>query len=80
MADLVVVVAVTNREAKSVAHGISLFLVENGMKGFHKGRKLDKIGLKAQVSHPISIKSALILELVLFIALVLSREPAHVPN
>lgn len=41
--------AVTNREAKSAAHGISLFLVENGMKGFQKGRKLEKIGLKAQV-------------------------------
>ncbi|XP_029306994.1 LOW QUALITY PROTEIN: long-chain specific acyl-CoA dehydrogenase, mitochondrial-like [Cottoperca gobio] len=48
MADLVVVVAVTNSEAKTAAHGISLFLVENGMKGFHKGRKLEKIGLKAQ--------------------------------
>ncbi|KAM9327646.1 long-chain specific acyl-CoA dehydrogenase, mitochondrial [Pholidichthys leucotaenia] len=48
MADLVVVVAVTNSEAKTAAHGISLFLVEDGMKGFHKGRKLDKIGLKAQ--------------------------------
>lgn len=49
MADLVVVVALTNPEAKTAAHGISLFLVENGMKGFHKGRKLEKIGLKAQV-------------------------------
>lgn len=49
MADLVVVVTVTNREAKTAAHGISLFLVEDGMKGFQKGRKLDKIGLKAQV-------------------------------
>ncbi|XP_058478176.1 long-chain specific acyl-CoA dehydrogenase, mitochondrial [Solea solea] len=48
MSDVVVVVAVTNREAKTAAHGISLFLVEDGMKGFHKGRKLDKIGLKAQ--------------------------------
>uniref|UniRef100_A0A3P9JS35 Long-chain specific acyl-CoA dehydrogenase, mitochondrial n=1 Tax=Oryzias latipes TaxID=8090 RepID=A0A3P9JS35_ORYLA len=48
MADLVVVVTVTNREAKTAAHGISLFLVEDGMKGFQKGRKLDKIGLKAQ--------------------------------
>lgn len=48
MADLVVVVTVTNREAKTAAHGISLFLVEEGMKGFHKGRKLEKIGLKAQ--------------------------------
>ncbi|XP_063066898.1 long-chain specific acyl-CoA dehydrogenase, mitochondrial [Engraulis encrasicolus] len=48
MSDLVVVVAVTNREARTAAHGISLFLVENGMKGFQKGRKLEKIGLKAQ--------------------------------
>ncbi|XP_031708097.1 long-chain specific acyl-CoA dehydrogenase, mitochondrial [Anarrhichthys ocellatus] len=48
MADLVVVVAVTGREAKSPAHGISLFLVEDGVKGFQKGRKLEKIGLKAQ--------------------------------
>ncbi|KAB5574574.1 hypothetical protein PHYPO_G00210530 [Pangasianodon hypophthalmus] len=48
MSDLVIVVAVTNREAKSAAHGLSLFLVESGTKGFAKGRKLDKIGLKAQ--------------------------------
>ncbi|XP_027729648.1 long-chain specific acyl-CoA dehydrogenase, mitochondrial [Vombatus ursinus] len=48
MSDLVIVVAVTNREARSPAHGISLFLVENGMKGFIKGRKLHKMGLKAQ--------------------------------
>lgn len=50
MSDLVVVVAVTDREAKSAAHGISLFLVESGTKGFQKGRKLEKIGLKAQVT------------------------------
>ncbi|XP_019831786.2 long-chain specific acyl-CoA dehydrogenase, mitochondrial isoform X3 [Bos indicus] len=48
LCDIVIVVAITNREAHSPAHGISLFLVENGMKGFIKGRKLDKIGLKAQ--------------------------------
>ncbi|XP_063173990.1 long-chain specific acyl-CoA dehydrogenase, mitochondrial [Candoia aspera] len=48
LSDLVIVVAVTNREARSPAHGISLFLVENGMKGFVKGCKLEKIGLKAQ--------------------------------
>uniref|UniRef100_A0A670IDI5 Long-chain specific acyl-CoA dehydrogenase, mitochondrial n=1 Tax=Podarcis muralis TaxID=64176 RepID=A0A670IDI5_PODMU len=48
MSDVVIVVAVTNREARSPAHGISLFLVEEGMKGFIKGRKLEKIGLKAQ--------------------------------
>ncbi len=49
MSDVVIVVAVTNREAKTAAHGISLFLVDGGTKGFQKGRKLEKIGLKAQV-------------------------------
>nr|XP_017511283.2 long-chain specific acyl-CoA dehydrogenase, mitochondrial isoform X3 [Manis javanica] len=48
LSDVVIVVTVTNREARSPAHGISLFLVENGMKGFIKGRKLHKMGLKAQ--------------------------------
>lgn len=57
LCDVVIVVAITNREARSSAHGISLFLVENGMKGFIKGRKLDKIGLKAQVSHNTNLFS-----------------------
>ncbi|XP_029462003.1 long-chain specific acyl-CoA dehydrogenase, mitochondrial isoform X2 [Rhinatrema bivittatum] len=48
MCDTVIVVTVTNREASSPAHGISLFLVDSGMKGFIKGQKLEKIGLKAQ--------------------------------
>ncbi|XP_063789141.1 long-chain specific acyl-CoA dehydrogenase, mitochondrial isoform X2 [Pseudophryne corroboree] len=48
LSDVVIVVAVTNREARTPAHGISLFLVDNGTKGFVKGRKLEKIGLKAQ--------------------------------
>ncbi|VFV45275.1 long-chain specific acyl- [Lynx pardinus] len=48
LSDIVIVVAITNHEAHSPAHGISLFLVENGMKGFIKGRKLHKMGLKAQ--------------------------------
>ncbi|KAI8778426.1 long-chain specific acyl-CoA dehydrogenase mitochondrial [Biomphalaria glabrata] len=48
MSDLVIVVAITNPSAKSTAHGISLFLVEEGMKGFVKGKKLKKMGLKAQ--------------------------------
>jgi len=30
------------------AHGVSLFIIEDGMKGFVKGKKLDKMGLKAQ--------------------------------
>lgn len=49
MSDVVIVVAITDTNAKSAAHGISLFLVESGMPGFKKGRKLEKIGLKAQV-------------------------------
>ncbi|CAI9535856.1 unnamed protein product [Staurois parvus] len=48
MTDVVIVVANTNREARTPAHGISLFLVDAGTKGFDKGKKLEKIGLKAQ--------------------------------
>jgi alkylation response protein AidB-like acyl-CoA dehydrogenase len=46
LADLVIVVARTDPHA---AHGgISLFVVERGMEGFSRGRKLDKIGMHAQ--------------------------------
>ncbi|MBX9611788.1 MAG: acyl-CoA dehydrogenase family protein [Burkholderiales bacterium] len=45
-ADLVIVVAKTNPAAG--AKGISLFLVERGMPGFEKGKRLKKLGLKAQ--------------------------------
>jgi len=47
LADVVVVVAVTNREAKSAAHGISLFLVDDKTRGFHKSWLMKKIGLRA---------------------------------
>jgi alkylation response protein AidB-like acyl-CoA dehydrogenase len=45
-ADLVVVVAKTDPTAG--AKGTSLLLVERGMKGFEKGKRLKKLGLKAQ--------------------------------
>ncbi|GGN39297.1 acyl-CoA dehydrogenase family protein [Streptomyces fuscichromogenes] len=45
-ADLVIVVARTDPDAGS--HGLSLFMVERGMPGFGRGRKLEKIGLVAQ--------------------------------
>lgn len=45
LADLVVVAARTDPHRP---HGISLFLVERGMEGFERGRKLDKMGLKSQ--------------------------------
>ncbi|MES2634325.1 MAG: acyl-CoA dehydrogenase family protein [Pseudomonadota bacterium] len=45
-ADLVIVVAKTNPQAG--AKGTSLLLVERGMEGFDKGKRLKKLGLKAQ--------------------------------
>ncbi|MCW2607575.1 MAG: putative acyl-CoA dehydrogenase [Frankiales bacterium] len=45
-ADLVLVVAKTDPEKG--AHGFSLLMVERGMKGFERGRNLDKVGMKAQ--------------------------------
>lgn len=50
MSDMVIVVAITDTGAKSAAHGVSLFIVDAGAPGFRKGRKLEKMGLKAQVS------------------------------
>ena len=45
LSDLVVVAARTDPESR---HGLGLFVVERGMEGFERGRKLDKMGLKAQ--------------------------------
>ncbi|MCA1030861.1 acyl-CoA dehydrogenase family protein [Bacillus timonensis] len=45
-ADLVVVVCKTNPKEKH--KGISLFVVEEGMPGFSRGRKLEKVGLHSQ--------------------------------
>lgn len=45
-ADLVIVVAKTDPAAG--ARGTSLFLVERGMAGFSKGKRLKKLGMKAQ--------------------------------
>ncbi len=45
-ADLVIVVAKTDPQAG--AKGTSLVLVERGMKGFEHGKRLKKVGLKAQ--------------------------------
>ena len=46
LSDLVIVVAKTDPAAG--AKGTSLLLVEAGMPGFSKGRKLKKVGMKAQ--------------------------------
>lgn len=47
MADFVIVCAKSDPSSKG-SKGISLVLVENGMKGFDRGKKLNKLGLKAQ--------------------------------
>ncbi len=44
-ADLVIVVACTNPDSPL---GHSLFVVERGMPGFERGRRLDKVGMEAQ--------------------------------
>jgi alkylation response protein AidB-like acyl-CoA dehydrogenase len=45
MADVVIVAAKTD---PSASHGLGLFLVERGMPGFERGRRLAKMGLDAQ--------------------------------
>ncbi|GGN52155.1 MAG: acyl-CoA dehydrogenase [Novosphingobium sp.] len=45
LSDLIVVAARTDPESR---HGLGLFVVERGMEGFERGRKLEKMGMKAQ--------------------------------
>lgn len=45
LSDLVVVAARTDPNSR---HGLGLFVVERGMEGFERGRKLAKMGLKSQ--------------------------------
>ena len=55
LADLVIVVARTTDPGPSDRRaGLTLLVVEDGMPGFVKGRKLDKIGLKAQDTAELS--------------------------
>jgi alkylation response protein AidB-like acyl-CoA dehydrogenase len=44
-ADVLVVIAVTDRAART--HGLSAFIVEKNMKGFRPGKKENKLGLRA---------------------------------
>ena len=46
LSDVAIVVAKTNPEMRH--KGISLLVVERGMEGFKRGRKLEKVGQKAQ--------------------------------
>ena len=53
IADLIVVAAITNREARSPAHGMSLFLLDSGTPGFYKGKRLKKLGIMAEVKYQV---------------------------
>jgi alkylation response protein AidB-like acyl-CoA dehydrogenase len=53
-ADLVIVVAKT--DPKQGAKGTSLLLVERGMPGFEKGKRLKKVGMKAQDTSELFFK------------------------
>jgi acyl-CoA dehydrogenase len=55
LAELVIVLARTSQETERRA-GLTLLVVEEGMAGFTKGRKLDKIGLKAQDTVELSFE------------------------
>ena len=48
LADLVIVVARTSTDPDDRRAGLTLFVVEDGMPGFTRGRTLEKIGIKAQ--------------------------------
>jgi len=58
LSDLIITVAKTD-PAKSL-HGISLLMVERGMKGFERGRKLEKIGLHAQDTAELSFTDVMV--------------------
>ncbi|MGG2063980.1 acyl-CoA dehydrogenase family protein [Bacillus sp. S14(2024)] len=47
-ADLVVVVCKTDSTVKPAHKGMSLLVLERGMEGFKRGRKLEKVGLHSQ--------------------------------
>ena len=47
-ADLVIVVARTATDPDNRRKGLTLFVVEDGMPGFTRGRELEKMGCKVQ--------------------------------
>jgi alkylation response protein AidB-like acyl-CoA dehydrogenase len=58
LADIVVVVAKTNPEARH--GGMSLLVVERGMAGFGRGRRLEKIGMHAQDTAELFFENVII--------------------
>ncbi len=60
LCDLVIVVAKTDPNADPPYAGVSLFVVEDGTPGFEKGRRLEKMGLKAQDTSELSFSDCVI--------------------
>jgi alkylation response protein AidB-like acyl-CoA dehydrogenase len=57
IADLVIVVAETEKkDPKQKFKSLSLFVVESGSEGFERGRRLEKMGLKAQDTAEMAFK------------------------
>lgn len=59
-ADIVLVVCKTNPNAVPAHKGISLLVVEKDTVGFHKGKKLDKVGLHAQDTAELFFEDAMV--------------------
>ncbi|MFB3916327.1 MAG: acyl-CoA dehydrogenase [Terriglobales bacterium] len=57
-ADVVVVIAVTDRAAHT--HGLSAFVVEKGTRGFRPGKKENKLGLRASDTAELIFEDCLI--------------------
>ncbi len=60
LCDLLVVAAKTDPKADPPYRGVSLLVVEAGTAGFNKGRKLEKMGLKAQDTAELSFDDCLV--------------------
>jgi acyl-CoA dehydrogenase len=60
LADLVIVLARTDNSSENRRDGLSLLVVEHGMPGFVKGRRLEKIGLRVQDTVELAFNDVLV--------------------
>ncbi|HEY3882175.1 MAG TPA: acyl-CoA dehydrogenase family protein [Trebonia sp.] len=60
LAELFIVLCRTSTDEANRRRGLTLLVVEEGMAGFTKGRKLDKIGLKAQDTVELSFSGVVV--------------------
>ncbi len=56
LCDVCIVAAKTDLDPKNAHKGISLFVVEAGTPGFHKGKKLKKMGMASQDTSELSFE------------------------